>query len=284
MMSTTCFCIIGVQVFLILKAGADLFAKNNTINYTHQEVRNGIARLEHELHGSVSNPQLIDANGSLVSQTGSAAGISFRQYAAGPFQVYVANPPAGTVINGTSTSISIITGKTGIATDYKPLVGQRIHIQALPTTLDEANITAVSAPTSTASGTVYTLTLATQLGTTIPIYPGGYGMPAAAMSVPCFLTTPITYRVNNSQLLRTSLNTTGGTTTSVMIANVMTSPTPLTATPFSITTIYGNTNPSYVTLTSFAASDTFTSNRNYKTTLIALTMQTPHWGQLTSFY
>ena len=284
MLSCVVVFIIGVAIYGVLRTSGALFAKNTAINFTHQAVRNGVGRLEQELHGSVSNPQLTDANGVILSAASNAAGISFRQYAAGPFVVYVASPVAGTVINGTSNTVSIVTGVSGISTDYKPLVGQRIHIQALTNTLDEIDITAVSAPSWTGSGTVYTLTLASTLNTTIPIYPGGYGMPAAAMHVPCFLTTPISYVVKNNQLLRTSLNNTGGTTTSVIVGNLQTSPSPLSATPFSLSSINGATNSSYVTLNAITASDPASSNRQYKTTLISLTMQTPHWGQLTTFY
>jgi prepilin-type N-terminal cleavage/methylation domain-containing protein len=275
----------AIVIYPALRCVSILITKNTGMNYVHQEMRYGLSRLEQDLHLSVSNPQLLNGSGSVISGTGPAAGVSFRIYAGGPYPLYVMPCPAGTTIPSTVTSIKIITGTTGTAADYRPLVGQRIHIQALPTTIIEADITAVSNPPTfiPGIGTIYTLTFGSALGTAIPVYPGGHGFPAAAMSVTCFLSTPVSYLVvpngTNVQLQRTCL-----ADTAVLVPYLVTSPSPMTTTPFSISTVDGTSNPGFVSVSNFTGSNPTTSALNYNGILFWMNMQTPHWGQLSTNY
>jgi hypothetical protein len=136
----------GAGVFEILRTGTILFGKNTSINLTHSQTRYGLIQLQNDLHNSVSTPELTDGTGTVISgsATGPAAGVSFQSYAAGPMCVYV--PSGTTTISGSATSIEVVTGTQGSALDYKPLVGQTLHIQVLPTTLVELQVTAVSGP------------------------------------------------------------------------------------------------------------------------------------------
>jgi prepilin-type N-terminal cleavage/methylation domain-containing protein len=257
----------GTGVFMVLRTGMILFAKNSAINFTHQQVRYGLVELEQDLHTAISTPQLVTTTGTIVSGTGPAAGVSFRQYAAGPFAVSVGT---SATVSGSSTQISIVTGTSNVV----PLAGQRIHIQALPTNLVEVDIANVSASSSSSAGTVYTLTLVGPLGTDIPVRSP---IDNSTMSVACFLSTPVSYTVVNNQLIHNYLTSSGSA--SSVAANFVASPT-----PFSVSTINGATNPAYITVSGFTVNDPSSSNRNYKATNLTISIQTPHWSQLTTQY
>src|SRR5438105_6560712 len=83
--------IVGCMVFLILNSAMVLFAKNTAVNSAHQQARAGVDEMLQNIHGSVSIPELTDAN--LVplagAGTGPAAGIAFQGFSAGPFPVVV---------------------------------------------------------------------------------------------------------------------------------------------------------------------------------------------------
>lgn len=78
---------LGGIIYLILQTGVVLFAKNTAINSAHQQARIAVMQIETDIHSAVSLTQLVDENRNAVSGTGPAAGISFQQFAAGPFKL-----------------------------------------------------------------------------------------------------------------------------------------------------------------------------------------------------
>jgi len=271
MISISIFAFAGGGIYLVLRTGMLLFAKNSAINFSHQQVRVAMVQLQQDLHASVSIPQLVDATGAVVTGTGPAAGVSFRKYAGGPFSVLV---PAGATISGSLNQISIVTGTQGTATDYRPQVGQRLHVQVLPTQLVELDITAVGAPSSSSAGTVYTLTLNGPLGTDIQVR-----NPAdnSSLNVACFITSPVSYIVKNGQLVKRYLTSSG--TASLVVAAAVT-----TNLPFFIPTVNGLTNTAYIATSNFAVKDNASGNLQFHSSTFSLSLQTPHWSQMTANY
>ena len=270
--------IAGAGVYSILRTGMIMFAKNSAINFTHQQVRNGLMRLQEDLHQAISTPQLVSTSGTAITGNGPAPGVSFRKYAGGPFYIYVASGVSTIAAN--SSTISIVTGTQGIGKDYAPLPGQRLHIQVLPTSLLEVDVASVGSPTTQSVGTVYPLTLKSTLGTSIQVVNIANNNP---INVACFLSTPVSYIVQpstggNYQLLYSYLNSSGSTQTTVRSHYVA------GATPFSVPTINGNINPSFITITNFTGNDAYTGNLGFNSTTLSVTMQTPHWCQLTNSY
>lgn len=271
MVSISVLAIAGGGIYLVLRTGLLLFAKNAAVNFTHQQVRVALVQLQQDLHASVSIPQLVDANNTVVTGTGPAAGVAFRKYAAGPFALDV---PSNPVISGSVTQISIVTGTKGTTADYCPRVGQRLHIQVLPTSMVELDVTAVATPSSTSAGTVYKLTLAGPPGTDIQVR-----NPAdnAALSVACFLTSPVRYIVKNGQLVNFYLGSSG--TVSRVVASSVT-----TTVPFFIPAVNGSTNTAFIATGNFAVKDNVSGNLQFHSGTFSLSLQTPHWSQVTANY
>jgi hypothetical protein len=260
----------GAGTYLVLRQGMILFAKNTAINFPHQQIRSGLLKLQQDLHTAVSIPQLVDVSGTAVGGTGPAAGVSFRKYAGGPFSVSVPAVSAGPVISSSSTQISIVTGKRGVAKDFHPVAGQRLHIQALPTRLVEADITAVGAPSPTGSDTEYNLTLASPIGTDLQMRNPA---DSSALNVSCFITAPVSYIVKNGRLVYTHDGITSTVASSVA-----------TAVPFGIPVINGSPNNSYVSVTKFWVRDSASSNLKFYAGSLYLNLQTPHWSQMATDY
>jgi len=271
MVALSIFTFAGSGIYLVLRTGMLLFAKNSAINLTHQNVRVAMVELQHDLHGSVSIPQLVNSSGVAVTGTGPAAGVSFRKYAGGPFSIVV---PTGATISGALSQISIVTGSQGTTKDFCPQIGQRFHIQVLPTQMVELDITGVGAPTSTSTGTAYTLTLGASLGTDIQMRNPGDDSP---MNVACFLTSSASYIVENGRLIKKYLAA-SGTVSAVVAASVTTNA------PFFIPTVNGSINTAYIGTSNFGVTDNVSSNLNFHSSTFSLSLQTPHWSQMTANY
>ena len=271
MIAVSIFAFAGGGILMVLRTGMILFAKNAAINFTHQTARVAMVELQQDLHSSVSIPQLVDSLGGLVVGAGPAAGVSFRQFAGGPFGVVV---PAGATLSGALSQISIVTGTRGTTRDYCPQVGERFHIQVSQTQMVELDITHVGAPATTAGGTVYTLTLAAPLGTDIQMRNPGDN---TALTVVCFLTSPTSYIVQNGQLVKKYLSA-AGTVTSVVAASVT------TTAPFYIPTVNGASNTSYIATSNFGVKDNVSGNLKLHSSTFALNLQTPHWSQMAANY
>ena len=265
----------GLGVVEILRVGTILFNKNTSMNLSHSQSRNGLLRLQEDLHSAISSPELSDSTGAIISGTfvGPAAGVSFQSYAGGPFALYV--PAATNTLANGATSVQVVTGTQGASIDYKPLVGQTLHIQTLPTSLMELQVTGVAGPSSTSSGTVYTLTVAGGLSSAITLVSAGM-----TLNVACYLSTPVIYTVQNQQLVCIRLDSGGNQVTTVISRDI-----PATALkPFSMPTVNSSAENTFVSVSNFTAVDPYTSLRGYLGVTTPMTVQVPHFAQLTSKY
>ena len=270
--SVSIFAFAGSGIYLTLRTGLLLYAKNSAINLSHQNVRVAMVELQQDLHGSVSIPQLVSSSGVVITGTGPAAGVSFRKFAGGPFSIVV---PTGATISGGLSQISIVTGSQGTTKDFHPQSGQRLHLQVLPTQMVELDVTGVSAPGTGSSGsTVYTLTLAAPLGTDIQMRNPGDN---SGLNVGCFLTSAVSYRVENGQLIKRTLAV-SGTVSTVVAASVTTSA------PFIIPSVNGSINTAYIGTCNFGVKDNVSGNLNFHLGTFSLSLQTPHWAQMTANY
>lgn len=265
----------GAGVFEVLRTGLILSGKNTAINLSHSESRNGLLRLQQDLSSAVSTPELTDSGGNILSSgtaRGPAAGVSFQAYAGGPFCLY----PSSASVSSSATSIQIITGS-----NFRPLPGETIHIQVLPlvgTLLeDQLSGSAPYSSSTTSSGTTYTPTLVTALGTAVSLDDPVSGNP---LHVSCFFTTPIRYVVLNGQLVRYSLDPAGsGNMLSTVLSYNVTS-----ATPFSMPTVNSSPQNTFVEVQNFTATDPSSNQRGYNAVITPLTIQIPHFAQMTDKY
>lgn len=91
MMITTCVvALCGGMVFLFLNTGMNLYAKNTAVNVAHQQARAAVDQMLANIHGAVSIPQLVDDTLTPLPPpgTGSAVGVNFQRYEAGPFLLW----------------------------------------------------------------------------------------------------------------------------------------------------------------------------------------------------
>jgi prepilin-type N-terminal cleavage/methylation domain-containing protein len=267
-------CIMAYGVFEVLLTGTFLVSKNSALNVSNVQGHRGMLMFENDLHAAASTPQLVDATGTNVVTSGPSAGISFKAYAGGPFYLYVSGSSVS--ISGSSTSISIVTGSQGQSADYQPLPGQILNIQALPNGLVSGTVSSVGAWSSKNSCSVYSLALAAAIGSSINIE--NQATNNSALSVACFLTTPVSYYVQNGALWRMGLNSSGSQVSTVEAWNVS------SATPFSVATVNGVANPTFISVANFTAFDPSSSNRVYYSVTTPFTLQVPHYAQLTTLY
>jgi len=122
LVTTAIVAITGGMLFVALQTISTLTAKNNAINFAHQQARQTMNRIVQQMHQSVSVPQLIDT--SLTPLTGAAAngpaaGVSYQSVVAGPYKVWN---------NATAASFNIrITSRPG---DPVPQPGMRLIVSA----------------------------------------------------------------------------------------------------------------------------------------------------------
>jgi len=270
----------GAGVFEILRTGLILGSKNTSINLSHQQSRFALIQLQNDLNSAVSTPELTDSAGNILSSgssSGPAAGVSFQDYAGGPYCLYVSST---STIPATATSIQVITGS-----NFQPLPGQYIHIQAVPLTatstssLLEALLSGASRYTSssTTSGITYTPTLATAIGGTINLRDPVTGNP---LSVASFFTTPVIYVVQNGQLVKYTLDPAG---TGRMLPTVMAYDVS-TPTPFSMPSVNSSPQNLFLMVQDLTALDPSSSNRGYHSVTAQMTLQIPHFAQMTVKY
>ena len=136
----------GGALYLTLTTGVIQFAKNTSVNVAHQQLLEAFNHMEKDVHSSLSIPQLLNADLTPYTGTGSAAGIGLQRYSMGPFTANWAN-------NGLS-AVTIATGAT-----KRPAAGQRIIFEDM---FIEKDITAV-----TASGNNSVVTMDSSIWTAI---------------------------------------------------------------------------------------------------------------------
>ena len=173
--AAACIVIAGGTAFVFLQSATTLFLSGHSANRSNQLAYLTMDRLARDVHSSIEIPALTDADGATITLTGSApvnaAGIRFRMYSGGPFQVPTA----------TTADSSTVTVKTA-ATTQMPKPGQLLAIPSVPvngTPQDLfARVTSVDPPAAT-----ITITLAGTLGSfASPTVSTGPFVPANAMA------------------------------------------------------------------------------------------------------
>ena len=173
--AAACIVIAGGTAFVFLQSATTLFLSGHSANRSNQLAYLTMDRLARDVHSSIEVPALTDAGGATITLTGSApvnaAGIRFRLYSGGPFQVPTATP----------ADSSTVTVKTA-ATTQMPKPGQLLAIPSVPvngTPRDLfARVTSVDPPAAT-----ITITLAGTLGSfASPTVSTGPFVPANAMA------------------------------------------------------------------------------------------------------
>lgn len=173
--AAACIVIAGGTAFVFLQSATTLFLSGHSANRSNQLAYLTMDRLARDVHSSIEVPALTDAGGATITLTGSApvnaAGIRFRMYSGGPYQVPTA----------TTADSSTVTVKTA-ATTQMPQPGQLLAIPSVPvngTPQDLfARVTSVDPPAAT-----ITITLAGTLGSfASPTVSTGPFVPANAMA------------------------------------------------------------------------------------------------------
>lgn len=149
--AAACVVIAGGTVFVFLQAGTTLFLSGHAANRSNQLAYLTMDRLARDVHSSIEIPTLVDADGATITLTGSApvnaAGIRFRVYAGGPFQIP----------NATTADSMTVTVNTQ-ASPQMPVAGQLLAIPSVPVNgIPQdlfARVTSVDPPAATVAVTL----------------------------------------------------------------------------------------------------------------------------------
>ena len=154
--AAACVVIAGGTAFVFLQSATTLFLSGHSANRSNQLAYLTMDRLARDVHSSIEIPALTDADGATITLTGSApvnaAGIRFRVYAGGPFQI-----PTATTADSSTVAV-----KTQ-ASAQMPRAGQllaipSVSVNGIPQDLF-ARVAAVDPPAA-----MITITLAGPLG------------------------------------------------------------------------------------------------------------------------
>jgi len=123
--AAACVVIAGGTVFVFLQSATMLFLSGHAANRSNQLAYLTMDRLARDIHSSIEIPALVDATGAPITLTGSApvsaAGIQFRIYEGGPFQIP----------NATTADSTTVTVNTQASTQM-PVAGQLLAIPSVP--------------------------------------------------------------------------------------------------------------------------------------------------------
>jgi type II secretory pathway pseudopilin PulG len=173
--AAACVVIAGGTAFVFLQSATTLFLSGHAANRSNQLAYLTMDRLARDVHSSIEIPALADADGATITLTGSApvnaAGIRFRVYAGGPFQI-----PTATTADSTTVTV-----KTQ-ASALMPRAGQLLAIPSVPVNgLPQdlfARVATVAPPAATIA-----ITLTGPLGSfASPTVASGAFVPANAMA------------------------------------------------------------------------------------------------------
>lgn len=173
--AAACVVIAGGTAFVFLQSATTLFLSGHAANRSNQLAYLTMDRLARDVHSSIEIPALTDADGATITLTGSApvnaAGIRFRIYAGGPFQI-----PTATTADSSTVAV-----KTQ-ASPQMPRVGQLLAVPSVPVNgIPQdlfARVTLVDPPAA-----MITITLAGSLGSFAnPTVSSGPFIPANAMA------------------------------------------------------------------------------------------------------
>jgi type II secretory pathway pseudopilin PulG len=123
--AAACVVIAGGTAFVFLQSATTLFLSGHAANRSNQLAYLTMDRLARDVHSSIETPALVDSDGATITLTGStpvsAAGIRFRIYAGGPFQI-----PTATVAEATTVVVNTL------ASPQMPRPGQLLAIPSVP--------------------------------------------------------------------------------------------------------------------------------------------------------
>ncbi len=99
--------VVAGMAYLVLNTGLVLYAKNFALNHTHREGRQVFEKICSKIHDTSCSPDLVDANGEILSGTGPAAGV--RLTLRNPSGWYVL--PSNVLATSTTVSINMLNGQ-----------------------------------------------------------------------------------------------------------------------------------------------------------------------------
>ncbi len=173
--AAACVVIAGGTAFVFLQSASTLFLSGHAANRSNQLAYLTMDRLARDVHSSIEIPALVDAAGATITLAGAlpvnAAGIRFRIYAGGPFQI----PSA------TAASAMTVTVNTQ-ASARMPRAGQLLAIPSVPVNGIPQDLFARVAAVDPPAATI-TITLTGALGSfSNPTVASGAFVPANAMA------------------------------------------------------------------------------------------------------
>jgi prepilin-type N-terminal cleavage/methylation domain-containing protein len=176
-------------IFLVLDTGMKLYAKNASVNITHDQARIAYLQMMQDVQGAVS---LIVSDGSPVSLSGggySSTGqaISFQVLKGGPFVL------AGNINSGDTSASIAIPGSF----NFTPVPGQRLVIPSFGIEADITGVTGTSGTTTLAllSNTTYSSGFLSSGGINATITASNSG---TSNNFGCFITDRVTYLVSGT--------------------------------------------------------------------------------------
>lgn len=249
--------IIGGMLYNSMHTTFELAAKNQQVNYTHQQSRLAVNRVLQEIRNSVSTPILIDTDLNNVA-TATAAGVRYQVYYGGPHVIAsdVSKTSLNVKVQVLHNMLDNRVAPVSPATPYPPrtqpvpTAGMKLVVPVIGIECPIASCTAVS---TGAKYDVYQLVLSK--------------FPSFAMTVKTTGSTPspayLCYYVKSCALvvdggeLRYYDNAPSKTAKYTVLARNVTDPTDLTAavTPFSI--------PTTTTSSTLAGGGTLSTTTNY---------------------
>jgi hypothetical protein len=187
----TLLMIVGVIAYSLMTNSADLLAKNVALNSSNTSVRGALDRVANEVtqaNGLATTDTLypkppcilVNADGTVASSSGPAAGILFDRYVGGPY--IVGNPGSG--LTATATTFKLFYSADPLANPPVPVKNDVVIMDGSTRALVSSSTTptsALSAPTPTpvpTPGLMVTVTLQNTLGSyTLPPTTSGTAIP-----------------------------------------------------------------------------------------------------------
>lgn len=121
---------VGLAVFAFLNAGMYLTAKNLSLNYTSNQMRTALDRVEQVLQQGDANPVLIDASGVAVTGV-AAAGVKLDRFVGGPWVVTT----SGSGIAAGATTLTLTRSTNALASPPLPTIDDMVKIDGAASTL-----------------------------------------------------------------------------------------------------------------------------------------------------
>ncbi len=161
--------LVGAAAYSMLMSSTTLLAKNVSLNSSNILARSSLDRIFAELNQANKTPTLINADGSVATGTGPAAGVLFDKYVGGPY--IVGNPGSG--LAASATTFKLYYSIDSVANPPLPLKNDVVIMDGVTRALVSscsASTSSLAAPTPTPApaspnGRMVTVTLQNSLGT-----------------------------------------------------------------------------------------------------------------------